>query len=181
MDSSSISVIFKQILSNLNDPLLTSDNLQTIFHFIINDLKDLYEENDTVKSGIQYFNNMLNEIVSLDSVENNYNLVVDEDTNKVVIDDSIENLDNQKLYNLVLIVDKYLCLTENNKNYIESEYIIIQHLMKSCFHQLLQKMYIIIKHTDMTIDNYDDAINVFKDSIGDIIVRAKNLKMIVNN
>jgi hypothetical protein len=49
---------------------------------------------------------MLNEIVSLDSVENNYNLVVDEDTNKVVIDDSIENLDNQKLYNLVLIVDK---------------------------------------------------------------------------
>jgi hypothetical protein len=149
-----VNIIFNNILKELSDPIIEFDDLNHIFQFITNDLKPLYENNETIQLSIKYFNDMINELNTINSSQ-----------------------DQEKLFLLTLIVDKYLCVTENNKSYIESQYTIIQYMMQACFNQVLQQLYRIVNKRNMDINDIDDALNLFKETFNDIMHKIKGYQM----
>lgn len=150
--------VFKQLLDDLANPTLDSDALKQTFHFIKNDLFQLYSDNKTIIDGIDYFNNLHNDIINNDSSK-------------------------EKIYGLVLIVDKYFCLNDTNKEFIKSEFTILQFLTKATFYQILQRIYYLSLEKHLTLDNYTIAIDLFKSTIGDTITSAKGYQLneIINN
>jgi len=153
-DPHNVNIMFKQLIEELSIPLLSSENFNYTFNFIKNELKPLYENNNDVKSSIEYLNEFIQEL------------------NK----NNDETNDN-KLNGLTLIVDKYLCVTPENKNHIESNYAIIQYIMQACFNQILQQLFCIINKRNMDSNDIDNALNLFKDIFKDAINGAKGYKM----
>ena len=151
-DPSSVNLIFKEIIEELSTPLLTFENFSHTFNFIKNDLKLLYESNDDIKNAIGYFDNMIQELNANESA-------------------------SDKIYGLTLIVDKYLCVTTTNKDFIESSYAIVQYIMQACFNQILQQLFRVIHKKNMEFDDIENALNLFKDTFKDIISSAKSYKM----
>lgn len=151
-DPNSVNLIFKQIIEELSAPLLTSENFNHTFDFIKRDLKSLYETNIDFQNAIEYFNKMVEEL--------NTNINA-----------------SDKLHGLTLIVDNYLCVTAENKQYIESNYAIIQYIMQACFNQILQQLFKIVNKRDMDLNDFDYALNLFKDTFSDAIKGVKGYKM----
>jgi hypothetical protein len=151
-NSNDVNVIFKEIIQELSNPIIEYDDLNNVFKFISNDLKPLYENNNDISMAIKYFNDMMIEL-------------------------NANETSREKLYELTLIVDKYLCVTPENKNYIESKYAIIQYMMQACFNQILQQLFKINNKKNMDINDIDDAINLFKNTFSDIMEKAKGYKI----
>lgn len=147
LNSNDINLIFKQLIEELSAPLLTLENFNHTINFINNDLKPLYESIDDIKQSIHYFCNMANEINANESSE-------------------------EKIFGLTLIVNKYLCVNDNNKIYIESKYAIVQYIIQACFNQILQQLFRTIHKKNMDTNDIDDALNLFKNTFGDIITSA---------
>ena len=150
MDTNSINIVFNQIIAELSNPILDIDNLVSIISFIKNDLISLYENNKSVIDGITYFNNMIIEIV---------------DNNNI--------LNNNVPYGIVLIVDKYLVVNDDNLNILNSTFIIIQSIFKACVHQLWQQLFKFVNNRNVTIDDIVDANNLFNTHLSDIMFESK--------
>jgi hypothetical protein len=89
----------------------------------------------------------------------------------IIENDKTEDYDD-KTYGLTLICDQFLCVNDKNKNYIQSKYLLIQCLMKSCIHQIWQRLFKISYQLDM--QNIPEHINLanklFKEIIESTII-----------
>ena len=152
LNPNDVNLIFKQLTEELSAPLLTLENFNHTINFINNDLRPLYEFNDDIRQSIHYFCDMANEINTNETSE-------------------------EKIFGLTLIVDKYLCVKNNNKIYIESKYAIVQYIIQACFNQILQQLFRTIHKKNMDTNDIEDALNLFKDTFGDIIASANGYKL----
>ena len=148
--------VFKDILRELSNPTMSSDHLLTIFNFLENDVKELYSNVQVIIDGITYFKNMVDEIIKSDK-------------------------SNEQLYNIVIIVEKYLCVNDNNRDFLKSGYTILQYLAKATFYQIIQRVFKINTDKDMNITDLDNAINIFKSCVGDIITKLKGYNIDIIN
>jgi hypothetical protein len=165
-DSNSVNLIFKDILTDLSNPIIELDDLKNTFNFIINDLKPLYENQNDVKLSIEYITDIFS---AINIVANNFNQI------------ELENDDEFKksvIYDLTEITDKFFTVTDNNKFILESKYIIVQSMIKACFYQILKLLYNTLQNTSMDTEDIPNAIKLFNDIIGDSISKIKNAKII---
>ena len=78
--------------------------------------------------------------------------------------------DIEYLHIIVSIVEKYLCLNDDNNKFIKSEYTILQFLARACFYQIIQIVYKITNKKDMNITDLDEALTYFK-----LLIKASGL------
>jgi hypothetical protein len=153
MNFHNINIIFQQILNTLSDYTLDTQEFDKTIKFIKSELAELYKDEIEMVNGIDYYESML----------------------KNIIENDITKEDDDKIYGLTLICDQFLCINDKNKNYIQSKYLLIQCLMKSCIHQIWQRLFKISYQLDM--QNIPEHINLanklFKEIIEDSIISVK--------
>jgi hypothetical protein len=85
-------------------------------------------------------------------------------------------VDNEnKLYILTKVADKYLCVSEDNIIYLQGGNNLIQAFIKACTHQIWQRLYFIYHNKHMTIDDIMSALALYTDVIGQCIAEARNI------
>ena len=149
-----IVIIFKQIIIDLEDPMLQHDKLLDIIKLLHTDLYILYAEEPEIIKGIDRYNKMINELDEIEKIE------------KI----------NDKLMGYVLYTNKYLCNSKDNDIYIQSKYMLLQALMKATMHQLWQRIYKLFNNNNMTVNTIEVAEKLYTDNVISIL---KNMPLIV--
>jgi len=165
MDPMSISLLFKDIIQVLSNPLIAANEVNDTICFMENQLISLYEQEIDIVNGIKYFKNMLDEINIYD------NRYVNNLTSDAVGD-------SEKLQDIVLIADKYLCIRDDNTNILKSKYIIVECIMKTMMHLLWQRVYELYNESSMTLNTVYHASELFNNTVGDVIIKLKKCEII---
>jgi hypothetical protein len=165
-DPNCVNLIFKDILTELSNPIIHIDDLENTFNFIINDLNPLYENQDDVKTSIEYVVDIFSAINTIANSINQSELKNDDEFKKSIVCD------------LTVITDKYFTVTDTNKYILESKYIIIQNMIKACFYQILKILFLTLNDKDMDTDDIPNAIKLFNDFISDNISNINKSKII---
>jgi len=162
MNASTISLLLKDIIVVLSNPLIDINEVESTVRFMERELVSLYEAEKDIVDGIKYINSMLNEIMVYDArySDNNY-----ED-------------DKDRLHDIVLIADKYLCITDDNKHILESKFVIIECIIKTMMHLLWQRLYLIFNDEQMSLDTVYNASKLFSEKVGDVITKLKKCEIV---
>ena len=161
MDPVSISLLFKDIIQVLSNPLININEVGDTIRFMENDLFSLYGQEKDIVNSIEYFKNMLTEIIVYD---------------ERYINDSPN--DAEQLQDIVLITDKYLCIRNDNSDILKSKYVIVGCIMKTMMHLLWQRVYELYNETPMTFNTIYDASNLFNTTVGDVIIKLKKCEIV---
>ena len=162
MDSFAVNLLLKDILSVLSNPLINIDEVKDTFQFIEKELFPLYQNEKNIVDALSYYNSMLNELFIFDERYNN---------NKVsVLEEQIQDL--------TLISDKYLCITDINKDFLQSKFVIVEYITKTMIHLVWRRLYENYYEIPLTLDNIVKASELYKELIGDIISKLKKCDII---
>jgi hypothetical protein len=169
MDHSALNLLEKEIVSTLSYPLINIDEVNETIQFIETELISLYFNEKNIVDGFKYFKNILEEL----KVYDNRYTVKDTEINDKEIDKK-----KDQLQDIVLIADKYLCITDNNINILKSNFIIMKCLVKTIIHLLWQRLYILEYKKSLTLDTLEKASILYKNMVGDIIIGLKKCEIV---
>lgn len=162
MDFGSINLILKDIIMSLSHPLIPINEVFEILTFVNKDFITIFKDDIKTIEGINYCYNILSEICVYDERYKN----------------SINDLYDEKLHDIVLIVDNHLCINDLNKDYLLGDSSIVKCLIKTAIHLLWQRLYEIFNNSPLTEDNLEEASELYKSTVGDIISTVKKCDMV---
>jgi len=162
MDIASIHLILKDIIMSLSHPLISINEVFDILNFVNKDFILIFKDDEKTINGINYCYNILHEIAIYD--ERYKNLMND--------------LYDERLHDIVLIVDNHLCITDTNKKYLQSESSLVKCLIKTVIHLLWQRLYEIFNNEPLTEEHLEEASELYRSTVGDIISTTKKCDII---
>ncbi len=155
MDSYSSIFLMKNILSDLENPILSLDELENNINFIEKEL--LQNLNDDIIDVLTYFKNMIPEIKN----------IIDKNNNKI-----------DGIVDLITLCTNYLTITDDNKHILNSNYTMSKYIIKAFINQVIQLLYYYNNNSILTYQNIDLAFKLYDEFIVDTICKTNNYNVI---
>jgi hypothetical protein len=162
MDIGSINLILKDIIMSLSHPLIPINEVFEILTFVNKDFITIFKDDKKTIEGINYCYNILSEICVYDERYKNFK----------------NDLYDERLHDIVLIVDNNLCINDLNKDYLQGDSTIVKCLIKTVIHLLWQRLYEIFNNSPLTENDLEEASELYKSTVGDIISTVKKCDMV---